>query len=132
MPQTGLYVCGYCAPGGILETMMGGLAGLDDSTPRFAASGEVSADFEVGAVLPECERCGTAAGWDLVEGTIEDYRRENARTQQSVFNTLGIGEGGGARPERAGISEPGRSKVVRAGLVLAAVIALVAIVLIVL
>ena len=99
-PQTGLYACGYCAPGGLLETLTGGVTGLRGSDAVFASSGEVSARFEAGAALPECQRCGPATGWDLVEGSIEDYRRGNAESQRAVYGTLGIGAARGPKPAR--------------------------------
>lgn len=109
-PQTGLYACGYCAPGGILDTLTSGLAGLSGSDPAFSSSGEVTIHVEAGGMLPDCERCGTTAGWDLVEGSIEDYRRENAQTQQAVFGNLGLGADGATRPGPHGASGPARHR----------------------
>lgn len=97
-PEAGEYICGYCGPGGLAESMAAPLRLLErgdsqyrQSDLRTAMSSVVTVcTVEQGEPLPLCAFCVDATGWGRLTGSLRKHLRRRIEIQEGLLAQLGL------------------------------------------
>ncbi len=81
VPETGKYRCEFCGEGGMAETI--GRRFKETQRISLGNMEDLAKDraslktFQSGTVFPECENCGTASLWTLVQRLEEEEKPDD-------------------------------------------------------
>jgi hypothetical protein len=115
-PRDGTYVCCWCGPGGLAQTMAGPMLALrsggtmSNSDYAMPASTRLTVyTMAAGDRLPECPTCGKATGWELLTGTLDELLHRRVAMREKVFATLGVTRAEPADPDE---TDPDRLSII--------------------